>query len=452
MHTQRIAITLLLSVLILLSCQTKRSNTLSKNEEPSIVKSETANLPPEIGLNLPEYTNGFTESITQQFVVVPKKITVITAKQGLKVTVDPAVLEKEDGSPVDGKIKVNIVELTNSNDLFKANAATMSDGKLLASGGSYFIGMECNGEKLIVKNGETIEVSFPMLKRDEMELFYGERNEKNDMNWKKAAVLLEPQKESISFTDSNPFEVNNGIPDSLSEMLPFRVYRTLNEPVYYYKKRMTLGELVDTLNHKNPKVYLQTISYWPKNLPRDKYIDSNYLTMAYGPRLQYILKTCSYIEEETKELQRRKRIRDSLIKKWQPKSLAGQLQKYYAPASIRSLGWINCDRYYRNDQQSEVALEFPITLNNSTMQYFIIYKSFNGLTNSRIVLGEDSKAVIRNLPIGESVTLIAFTKSQGNIYQCKEDFIIEKNNKIELSLTVISEEELKKIFSGNVRI
>ena len=228
MHTQRIAITLLLSVLILLSCQTKRSNTLSKNEEPSIVKSETANLPPEIGLNLPEYTNGFTESITQQFVVVPKKITVITAKQGLKVTVDPAVLEKEDGSPVDGKIKVNIVELTNSNDLFKANAATMSDGKLLASGGSYFIGMECNGEKLIVKNGETIEVSFPMLKRDEMELFYGERNEKNDMNWKKAAVLLEPQKESISFTDSNPFEVNNGIPDSLSEMLPDRKSTRLN--------------------------------------------------------------------------------------------------------------------------------------------------------------------------------------------------------------------------------
>ena len=452
MQTQRIAISLVLSVSILISCNHQKNQQQLPNDQQRPVKQDTLDLSAKDALSITEYSNNFTDAITQQFIIQPQKLTVVTGKKGLKITVDPSSLVKEDGSAVDGKIGLRLVELTSSDDLFRSNAATVSDGKLLASGGSYFIGMECNGQKLRLKEGRSMQVSFPVLKKNEMELFYGERNEGDDMNWKKASMLLKPVYESISFADTNPFELNNSIPDSLSEMLPSRVYKSLDETVYYYKRRMTLQELVDTLNRKNAKVYLQTISYWPKKVPGSGYVDSNYLRLVYGPRFQYILKRCKDMDEEERERKKRNEARDSITRNWKPQSLAGQLQKYYAPAGIQSLGWINCDRFYKYKEQTDVDIELPIALNESRIEYFIIYRSFNGLINARLDPDERSGIVLQKMPVGESVTLIAFAKSKGTIYECKKDFVIEKDKKITAEFKTISLEELKNIFAGNVRI
>jgi hypothetical protein len=71
-----------------------------------------------------------------------------------------------------------------------SNAQTISDGKLLISGGAYFIGMTSNGEQLKLKEGRSLSVQFPKLSEKEMALFYGQRNDLGQMNWQIATETL----------------------------------------------------------------------------------------------------------------------------------------------------------------------------------------------------------------------------------------------------------------------
>lgn len=451
MQHLRIAITLLLFTLFIVSCNNQKEKKqpvkglhASVHEEPGIADTHDE-------VNTESYISGFAASATQHFTVPHERISVVTGKKGLKITIDPSRLVKEDGSAVDGKINVRLIELTNSMDLFRSNTATISDGRLLASGGSYFVGLDCNGQQLNLKEKNSLQVSFPVIDKSEMQLFYGERDSNGNMNWKIAGVLLEQQPEQVMFTDTNRFEVNN-IPPVLSEIELNKVFKSLDESVYYYKTKMTLQKLVDTLNSKTAKVFIQTISYWPKNLPTDVVLDTNYLISVYGPRKQYILRTCSSMEAEQKEKLKMMAARDSALSAWKPRSLAGQIQKYYAPAALTKLGWINCDRFNDRQNQMDVEVDLPIAFNKSRVYYFVIFQSFNGLVSNRVTVTDSAKMILMNMPQGEKVTLVAFTKKNGLFYQLKESFVIGKNRNIAAGFSAITETELKNIFAGNVKI
>lgn len=451
MQHLRIAISLVSGMLLFVSCNNHKENKQPANELSASLPEGTANGNPAEDIHTESFINGFAASVTQHFTVTHQRTTVVTGKKGLKVTIDPSRLVKEDGTSVDGRIHVQMIELTNSMDLFRSNTATISDGRLLASGGSYFIGLTCNGQQLKVKENSSIQVCFPVIDKNEMQLFYGERDSNGSINWKIAGVLLEQQAEQGMFTDTNGFEVNN-IPPVLSEIELNKVFKSLDESVYYYNTRMTLQQLVDTLNTKTAKVFLQTISYWPKNLPTDVVLDTNYLISVYGPRKQYILRTCSSLEEEQKEKMRMTAVRDSAIKEWKPRTLAGQIQKYYAPASVTNLGWINCDRFYDRQRQDEVEIDLPIAFKNSRVEYFVIFQSFNGMLSNKVTVSDSARMFLMNMPRGEKVTLVAFTRQSGMFYQLKESFVIGQHKKMAAGFSAISETELKNIFSDNVKI
>jgi hypothetical protein len=457
MPTQRIVLSLACCFFILLSCNNKKDNNNSANRLAS-ANFDTVSVQPDEPVDIAGYAARFINNITQTFTVEARKISVIIAKQGLKVTVNPAVLEKENGNPVDGKITVSIIELTNSTDLFKSNAATVSNGRLLASGGSYFVGMTCSGQKLHIKQGKSMQVQFPKLKGDEMELFYGQRNDEGDMNWIKTGMQLalqEEMPEEISFTDSNRYTTNDYGPGfELLKKVELKLYRTLSEEVYFYNRKMSIKELVDTVNKHNTKIYIDTVFAWPKSLEelaKDKRIDTNYFFRLYGPSKQFFLKTCKDVQKEKEQEATRLKKQEEAIAGWKPQTLAGQLKKYYAPSAVQSLGWLNCDFFYRNEERLDVPVELPITFNKGNIQYFVIFNTFNGLLNGKLNYNETKKGLI-NLPTGQSVTLVAFTKNNGQLFQCKEMFVVQKGKPVQLNFKEISAEEMTNIFGKNVRI
>lgn len=456
MPTQRIILSLVISFAFLLACNNKKDKGNSTNKISS-TNTDTVFLEPGEPVNILGHARDFVDNITQTFTVAAKKITVIKARQGLKVTVNPAVLEKENGDAVDGKITVSIVELTNSNDLFKSNAATVSNGQLLASGGSYFVGMTCNGQKLRIKNGKTMQIQFPKIKGDNMELFYGERNEEGNMNWVKAGQELEPEEpiDEIEFTDSNRNAFVEFKPTyELLTKNELKLYRSLNDEVYFYKRKMTIKELVDTVNKHSTKVFIDTVFAWPKSIEellKDKRIDTNYFYRNLGPSKQYFLKTCKGDMEEKERIANQKKKQEEAIANWKPRTLSGQIEKYYAPSDVKNLGWLNCDFYYRNENREDVPVELPITFSKGSMQYFVIFNSFNGLLNGKLKY-KNAQDTLHNLPTGQPVTLIAFTKNNGQIFHCKETFTVQKNKPVQLNFKEISPDEMSKIFGKNVRI
>jgi hypothetical protein len=456
MPTTRIAFVCVLTACLLFSCNNKKNNSnVVAQTENTVVSIDTTQLLSDDFLAIGGYCKDFEKGMLQIFSAQSNKISVIKAAKGLSITVDPSVLEKEDGSPVDGKININIIELTSANDLFKSNAATVSNGRLLASGGSYFIGMECNGQKLRIKKDKTMQVDFPVITANEMELFYGERNKENEMNWKRAGVNLQAKADEGLFAfDRNDYmdyypAVNYIAKNKLT------LFRSLNEKVYYYNRKMTLDELVDTINRLSKKVFLDTVYTWPRSLdtlPKGTWIDTSYLLRVYGPKKQFYLKTYKSLQDEKDRIARQQAIRDSMLANWKSRSLSGQIQKYYQPSGIATLGWINCDRFYQNQEQTEVELDLPVTFNNSKIQFFIIFKSFNGLLNVNIDAAEPDKNRLTGLPVGESVILVGFSKVNGKILHCREEFTIRKNQPLQVNFKNIQPEQMKEMFGKNVRI
>lgn len=458
MFTQHKILMLVLCTVILFSCNNKKQTQSSLNHNnTTAINTDTVNVAADEAIDIASYNTLFEQNSREIFTVKTNKISVITGKKGLKVTINPGVLEKADGSPVDGDIKVEMIELVNTDDLFKSNAATVSNGRLLASGGSYFVGMECNGQKLHIKKGGSLQMQFPKFKKEEMELFYGQRSVEGNMNWVRAGIELtaEPEYE-LDFT-YNLFEAERGaLPgfayDTAGQL---RIFRTLNEEVYYYANRISIKNLVDTINRYSTKIYIDTVYTWPRQpavLPKGARIDSNYLYHVYGPPKQFCIKNCRAIEEEQRRKEKEMLARQEAIKNWQPQTMAGQLQKYYNPSAITYLGWINCDRFYQYKEQSEVQLDIPYTFRKGNINYFVILQSMNGLLNGKIKIDSAEKLSIGNLPVGVQATLVAFTKNNSQLYHCKENFVVQKNRSVKLDFKNISAEEMTKMFGKNVKI
>ncbi|MEO6721507.1 MAG: hypothetical protein ABIN67_14155 [Ferruginibacter sp.] len=144
----------------------------SKNDKADIAKLNDA---------LKKY-----EEPSQLIKVSADKPSVVTGRKGTKISINPNDLVTESGKPLGQNIEVELKELTNQRQLLRTNAQTVSDGKLLVSGGAYFIGMTSNGEQLKLKEGKTLSVQFPKLSDKEMALFYGQRNDLEQINWQKA--------------------------------------------------------------------------------------------------------------------------------------------------------------------------------------------------------------------------------------------------------------------------
>ena len=126
------------------------------------------------------------EEPSQVIRVSTDKTSVVTGRKGTKISINPNDLVTESGKPLGQTIEVELKELTNQSQLLRTNAQTISDGKLLVSGGAYFIGMTSNGEQLKLKDGKTLNVQFPKLSDKEMALFYGQRDDLGQINWQKA--------------------------------------------------------------------------------------------------------------------------------------------------------------------------------------------------------------------------------------------------------------------------
>lgn len=128
----------------------------------------------------------------------------IKGKKGTIIHLVPKDLELENGNKLGTNLKIELKELVNQNDFFRNNSQTTSDGKLLVSGGSYYIDITSDGNKVKLKKGKTLAVEFPKFTNKKMELFYGERDSLNQMNWKTTNISFA---NPIPKQDGNPIDI-----------------------------------------------------------------------------------------------------------------------------------------------------------------------------------------------------------------------------------------------------
>lgn len=72
----------------------------------------------------------------------------ITGNQGTKVTFPANAFITSNGTPVTGAVSIELKEIYNKSDMVLSDRPTMSNGRILISGGEIFIGATANGQEL----------------------------------------------------------------------------------------------------------------------------------------------------------------------------------------------------------------------------------------------------------------------------------------------------------------
>jgi hypothetical protein len=144
---------------------------------------------------------------SQTFTISANKSREVTGKAGTIISINPEDLTTLKNEPVVKNIEIELKELTNQQQLLKANAQTVCGGKLLVSGGAYYINLRSDGQQLKLKPGKSLAVRFPKLTNDPMFLFAGYHDTLGEMQWNQRRQTFRPNSAEQAWRDTRNVKV-----------------------------------------------------------------------------------------------------------------------------------------------------------------------------------------------------------------------------------------------------
>lgn len=355
----------------------------------------------------------FTEP-AQKIIVSTKQPSIITGSKGLKIMVDPASLEPENGTAIGQTIEVRMKEITNQEELFKNNAPTICSGKLLISGGSYYIEMFSAGNKLRVKNGKSLKINVPSYTAGKMELFYGERDANGILNWQPAGDQMNARRiTSVSIKQKSKKTAITVAEDS-----------TVSNTVTAATELENLFSLADRKNNRLSVAEFDSAT----KTKRDN------TTVQPAPVYEQLLADSSAATIGVANAMMEKQLAEA------------KLVQYYYPAEIKRLGWINCDRFYNTPKKSEIQFECDSSFIPSIASVYIVFKRINSMQEEFINFTNNTRSakLLNQYPAGELVKLIVITNTDGKFYAHKQELILGSKELIKLKFNPVPDVEMLK--------
>ncbi|MFN8395326.1 MAG: cell envelope integrity protein TolA [Bacteroidia bacterium] len=352
---------------------------------------------------------------TQTFTVSGKKPSTVIGDKGTILHINPANLQMPDGSPITDKIEVSLVECTDKAAIIGAGLQTVSDGKLLASGGSYFIGMKSSGQELSLQSGKTLNVEFPQVVDQGMELFYGERTSDGQVNWvaakKKFKAAPEPTVEAteagFTFKSDTTYMYVSGNDTVVSDDIT-DIYAFID------------GESAKPDNKRKAREEaMRERRLQAENARQARNAANQQAMMARRQQSESAAKTLKAAQKE---------------------------QELYASIGLNRLGWINCDRFYNETNKAEIAVETQST-GNPIIAYYVL-RDINSMISSQQTL-DPNKLYPQSLPVGQQIEVICLSQNQetGDYAFAAKKLTVEENTTLHFDLKPATTTEIKKVLS-----
>lgn len=121
----------------------------------------------------------------QQFIIEGGRHQIITGQKGSSFLFPANCFVDENDIQVSGKITIELREVNTIKDFIKGGITTLSDGRVLASDGCYYLNAKQNGKNLKLKDMYSVYASLPRTKNSEgMQFFKGDRKSTLNINWK----------------------------------------------------------------------------------------------------------------------------------------------------------------------------------------------------------------------------------------------------------------------------
>lgn len=335
------------------------NNSSTKDSSSPTIDNNPDNVATEIS-QLNSLIKKFEEP-SQTFSIPSNKASTVKGKAGTKIKVNPVDLVAEDGKPLGKSIEVELKELTNSSQLLKSNAVTMSDGKLLVSGGAYYINMTSEGRQLRIKDNSSLDVEFPKLSDAEMSLFTGQRDSLGKMNWQATTqTFIQPiakqQKPARAKADTSSFD--------------------------------DVVEIIDFLK------------------------DGSEIT-----------------KDKKKEIEIHSKVFETM--------------------KLKSFGWINCDRFIDFPDKTNITIEMAPKDSIKSANLYLVFSDINSIMQADYYIGKkySYNDGFRNVPVGRTVRIIAYSVKNDKILTYSADIKIKQNENLTLDFKPTSDADFEKLMS-----
>ena len=120
----------------------------------------------------------------QVFKINGEADTVIETINGIVVAIPAGAFYNKHGEVVKDNIEIEIKEALTPSDIMLAGLSTTSDGRLLETGGMFYVNARQNGENLTVAQNKGLYMNIPTNNiRKDMMLFEGQRLDNGQINW-----------------------------------------------------------------------------------------------------------------------------------------------------------------------------------------------------------------------------------------------------------------------------
>lgn len=344
----------------------------------------------------------------QKFILKQDADTIFHCKEGTVLKIEQGTfVSSAETNPVSDDITLMIKEYYSISDIILGNLSTQSGGNILETGGMIFIQAFNNDNECFIKDGKSIEISFPFDKhKKDMMLFSG--NFINGiLNWSKipndSIQPIELQAEYPGGYNSlrRFLEKKIEIPDSLADINISEVAL-----VKFFIDEAGMPVVV-SIKNKIHQVFNDLIAKAFSQMPRWRPARRNGVPIKSSIHYQTITffndEKTTYDTIYQREFE--KRITDTTINDL----TIAEISHYIF--SVSKLGWINCDRFY-NEPKPKTSLSVELK-NTDGLDVKLVFHSFKAILHGK---RKTNGVLFEDVPENETVTIVAIKKENSNNY------------------------------------
>lgn len=412
----------------------------STTDTVKLFKKKPTTIPKEKSITA-SLASKFINKTVQHFVINTSKDTTIECKGGTKIAIAKNSFQTNNHKAVTGNVNLSVNEFNTLPNILLANLSTMSDDKILETGGMLYLEATANGETCTLKNDKKLQLYFPYQgTKKEMQLFYG-TTKTDEVNWELA-------EENVGFV-CTVSEVKPMYPGGDIAMKAF-INKELKYPALAEEKgikgrvivRFMVAEDGSLLNMRASgahsllcKEAIRVVSKMPKWQPAQSSGSAVSTTLSLPFTFNMpIIQGIEYID--TMSTISKASLKQAVKKKDMSKVSTNALN-YYIFSSAK-LGWINCDRFY-NDPSPKIdyVLKDQFKSNSQTM---LVFHNIKAVMPSTTI---GRSVTFYKVPLGAKVTLVSIQNRDEEYYLATKETTVSKDGITNLNYKPVTLELLE---------